>query len=177
MLEIRYKLAEAYTADKNIASAIDQWQEIDTVNSEYKDVHQKIIENARYGKDRIQDLMITKEMDFEKITRFIVSNLGYVVKKLKVKDKEEIIIEAQGVNEDVFQGISVILFKRSFHPVGEREVSVFYDKMQKHNIKNGLIISAHGFAPTAIRYGLGKSIDFVGKNQIMRLLKKYEYRV
>lgn len=176
-LEIRYRLSEAHQFDKNYAAAIEQWQEIESVSPDYKDIRQKITENARYGKDRVQDFLIVKEMDFEKIARYMVSYLGYIVKKLDMKEKEEIFIEAQGNTPDVYQGISYILIKRGFNPVGERDITGFYQKMEDNEINRGIVISAHGFSPTAIRFGLNKPIDFVGKNQVMRLLKRYEYRL
>ncbi|MBU1078373.1 MAG: tetratricopeptide repeat protein, partial [Spirochaetes bacterium] len=177
VIEIRYHLAEAYYFDKNFASAIEQWQEIESALPDYKDVKQRLKDNARFGKDRIQDFIIFKEMDFEKVTRYMVDYLGYAVKELKMKDKEEIHIKAQGTSPDVFQGITLIHVKRSFNPVGERDVAVLLDSMNKKEIKKGLMISAKGFAPTAIRFGLDKPIDFVGKHQVMRLLKKYEHRI
>lgn len=177
IIDMRYQLSESYLIDKNFASAIEQWREIKSVNDNYKDVNQKIKENARYGKDRIQDFLIVKEMDFEKIARYSVGYLGYLIKKLKMADKEQINIEAQGNSPEVFQGITLIIIKRSFNPVGERDVRGLIEIMQEKQIKKGLVISANGFSPNAIRAGLGKPIDFVGKHQMMRLLKRYEYRI
>ena len=118
-----------------------------------------------------------KEMDFEKLARYMASYLGYIVRKFKMNDKEEIMIEAQGETFEVYQGTTLILVKRSFNPVGEREISKFYEDMQQRRIKRGLVISANGIAPTGMKFALGKSIDFVGKNQVMRLLKRYEHRM
>ena len=176
-LEARYKLARAYFDDKNFSSALEQWQEISIVSPEYKDVRSLVQENARYGKDRLQDLLIMKEMDYEKITRYMVDFLGYIIKKLNVVNKEQIMIEAQADTLDVFQGVTLIMAKRSFNPVGEREVSSLYDEMQKHGFKKGLIISASGASPTGLKFALDKPIDFAGKNMVMRLLKRYEHRI
>ncbi len=177
ILEIRYKLARAYIYDKNFSGAMEQWQEIASVSPDYQDVRQLINENSRYGKDRIKDFLIMKEMDFEKITRYIVNYLGYIIKKLKMINKEQVEIEAQPDSLDVFQGVTLILLKRSYNPVGERDVSSFYERMQKLRIKKGLVISATGSSPNALKFALGKPIDFAGKNQVMRLLKRYEHRV
>ena len=176
-LDVRYKLAEAYFFDKNFSAALEQWQEINTVSPDYKDVSQKMQENARYGKDRLQDLLIMKEMDFERIIRYMVDFLGYTVKKLTMVSKEKVMIEAQPNTIDVFQGVTLIMAIRIFNPVGERDISKFYEKMQKQGFKKGLVISAAGASPTGLKFALGKPIDFVGKNQVMRLLKRYEHRV
>lgn len=177
VLEIRYQLAQVYVYDKNFSAAIEQWQEINSINPEYKDVRQKINENSRFGKDRLQDFLIMKEMDFEKISRYMADYLGYTVKKLNMIGKEDVIMEVRPNSPDVFQGISLIFVKRSFNPIGEREISVFFESMQKKGIKNGLVISAAGVAPTGLRFALGKPIDFIGKSQVMRLLKKFEHRL
>ena len=143
----------------------------------YKDVKQKIQQNARYGKDRIQDFLIFKEMEFEKASRYIIHYLGYTVKCLEIRSKEEILAEVEGAAPDVYSGKSLILIKRGFHPVGERDVDAFYKEMQKRGISRGVIVSPMGVSTNAIKYAFGKLIEFVGRNQVMRLLKKYEYRI
>ncbi len=177
VLEIRYKLAECYMTDRNFAAAMEQWQEIDSVKPGYKDVKLKLQQNARYGKDRIQDFLIAKEMELEKISRYIIGYLGYIVKKLEKKSKEEFIVEAVGNSPEAHSGKVLILIKRSFHPLGERDCSDFYEEMQKRNIGHGIIISPTGVNANAIKFALGKPIEFVGKNQMMQLLKKYELRI
>jgi len=176
ILQIRYNLAECYLTDKNFAGAMEQWQEIVSLVDDYKDVRQKIQQNLRYGKDRIQDFLIAKEMEFEKISRYIVQYLGYIIKKLEMKNKEEIYIVAVG-EEEGFMGKTLILIKRSFNPVGERDVDNFYKEMQSRKIEQGLIISAMGITPNAIKCALNKPIEFLGKHQMSRLLKKYEMRI
>lgn len=177
VLEIRYQLAECYLVDRNFAGAMEQWQEIDSVKPGYKDVKQKIQQNARYGKDRIQDFLIFKELEFEKVSRYMIQYLGYIVKHLEMRNKEEVIAIVQGTAPDVYSGKSLMLIKRGFHPVGERDVDAFYKEMQKRGIEHGIIVSAMGISPNAIRYALNRPIEFIGKNQVMRLLKKYEHRV
>ncbi len=177
VLEIRYRLAECYLTDRNFAAAMEQWQEIDSVAPGYKDVKVKIQQNARYGKDRIQDFLIAKDMEFEKITRYIIGYLGYIVKKLEKKDKETFIADAVGNSPEAYNGRVLIMVKRSFHPLGERDCSEFYEEMQRKNIEHGIIISPTGVNANAIKFALGKPIDFVGKNQMMHLLKKYENRI
>ncbi|MBN1897886.1 MAG: tetratricopeptide repeat protein [Spirochaetes bacterium] len=177
ILDIRYQLAEVYQIDRNFAAAIDQWQEIESVSPGYRDVSNKIKQNIRYGKDRIQDFLIFKEIEFQKVSRYMIQYLGYMVKKLDMVDKEEILALVQGSEVDVFPGQSLIMVKRGFNPVGEREVERFFQIMKKRNIERGIIISAKGISPNAIRFALDKPVEFVGKNQVMRLLKKYEYRI
>lgn len=177
ILEMRYNLADCYLSDRNFAGAMEQWQEIDSLVSDYKDVRQKIQQNARYGKDRIQDFLICKDMEFEKISRYIVQYLGYLVKKLEKINKEEIYIIAVGMSEEVEPGKILIYIKRSFNPVGERDVDSFYKEMVKRKIEKGLVISPMGITSNAIRFALDKPIEFIGKNQVMHLLKKYERRI
>ncbi len=177
VLEMRYQLAACYMNDRNFAAAMEQWQEIDSVKSDYKDVKLKIQQNARYGKDRIQDFLIAKEMELEKIARYIVGYLGYIAKRLDKKGKEEFIIEAVGNSPEAYSGKVLLLIKRSFHPLGERDCAEFYEEMQRRNIEHGIIISPTGVNANAIKFALGKPIEFVGKNQMMQLLKKYELRI
>lgn len=177
MLDIRYELAELYMQDKNFAAAMEQWQEIDAIQPEYRDVRQKIKENARYGKDRIQDLLIAKETDFEKIARYMALYLDFTVKKAKLRSKEEILLEAYSNSPDIYSGLWYILVRRSFNPVGEREIAEFYNLMVKDDVKKSILISASGVAPTGIKFILDKPMDLIGKSQVMRLLKKYEQRI
>ncbi len=177
VLEARYQLAECYLVDKNFSAAMEQWQEIDSVEPSYKDVKQKIQQNARYGKDRIQDFLILKDMEFEKASRYMVQYLGYIIKKLDKNNKEIITIEAKGSTSESFKDTTLIMIKRGFNPVGERDVDFFYKNMTDKKIKNGIVISPMGISPNAIKYALNKPIEFVGKNQVMHLLKKYENRV
>ncbi|MDD5067427.1 MAG: restriction endonuclease, partial [bacterium] len=177
MLDIRYELADCYMQDKNFQAAIEQWQEIDAVQPDYRDVRQKIKDNVRFGKDRIQDFIIAQEMDFEKISRYIVTYLDFTIKKLKMNSKEEIMIEARSNSPEMYQGLYYIVVRRSFNPMGEREISEFYNEMLKNKIKRGLVVSATGISPTGIKFSLDKSIDLIGTIQVMRLLKKFEHRI
>ncbi len=177
VLETRYNLADCYMEDKNYAGAMEQWQEIESVSPGYKDVRLKIQQNARYGKDRLQDFLIAKDFEFEKIVRFMIQHLDYVIKKLEIKNKEEVYAIGIPNAPDMEPVTTFIYLKRSFNPVGERDLDKAYKEMERLKLKKMLVISANGFTPNAIKFSMGKPIDLIGKNQTMRLLKKYEMRV
>jgi len=168
ILEIRYKLADCYLIDKNYQAALDQWRIIQSLNPNYKDVQALIQSNARFGKDRIQDFLITSDADFKKIITFSVGYLKIPYTHIAFIDKE--IIEVSGTH-------SVLLWAvRSGNPAGEKIVRNFYQVMTEHKIKQGIILSANGFSPNGIRASLGKPIKLLGKGPMLKILKAYENR-
>jgi len=168
ILEIRYKLADCYLIDKNYQAALDQWRIIQSLNQNYKDVQILIQSNARFGKDRIQDFLITSDADFKKIINFSVGYLKIPYTNIDFIDKE--IIEVSGTH-------SVLLWAvRSGNPAGEKIVRNFYKVMTEHKVKQGIILSANGFSPNGIRASLGKPIKLFGKGPMLKILKAYENR-
>ena len=169
ILEIRYKLADCYLIDKNYQAALDQWRIIQSLNPNYKDVQAQIQSNARFGKDRIQDFLITSDADFKKIINFSVGYLKIPYSNIAFIDKE--IIEVSGTR-------SVLLWAvRSGNPAGEKIVRNFYKTMDEHKVKKGIILSANGFSPNGIRASLGKPIKLFGKGPMLKILKAYENRI
>ncbi len=175
VLEMRYLLATAYLQDKDYQGAIDQWYEISNINPDYKNVKALLQENKRRGKDRIQDYLIAKDLEFNKISKHIIESLEYTILNYSNIDKETIVAECQtkDIKLNKLHNVLIVL-KRQLTPIGERQVIDAERIMQRYSAQEMILISPIGIAPTAMRYALKKPIQFVGKNQVMRYIKHYE---
>lgn len=173
--EVRYELADLHLYHKDYQEAIDQWQVIQSLVPDFRDVAAKLQSHARYGKDRIQDFLIAAAGEFEKICRFAMERRGYAVETRQVEGGERSYMvvreEGKGRPRRLLVG-----FYRTQAPVGESVLAEFERRMKEAGLAEGEVYSATGFTASGLKYVLDRPIRLLGKGTVMRLLKDFEGR-
>jgi hypothetical protein len=173
--ETRYQLADVYLLDHDYQSAIDQWEIIQSLHPDYKDVASKLQTNRRFGKDRVQDLLIASSGEFEKIAIHAVDLMGFQILQRKLANSDRMTFVIQKTDKGKTRRL-LLWFMRVHAPVGETILAEFERSMKEQGLTAGIAISPTGFSPTAIKFTFDKPFELFGRSHVMRALKSYENR-
>jgi tetratricopeptide (TPR) repeat protein len=178
VLSIRYHLAESYEAEKDILKALDHWEKIDEVNSDYEDVKDKL---KLYSDLRVDD----KLKDFLTVTK---PRFDSICKKIIEFNKQRLIeIPEESNNEDFFEAVisesegkwvksptakKVIQFHRDNDPVSEKLIRNALEKMKRISAAEVIMYSSSGFSNIAKDYSETRSIKLFGRDELSEILNK-----
>jgi tetratricopeptide (TPR) repeat protein len=173
--EARYELAEVYLYDKDYQNALDQWQIIIALIPEFRDVAAKVRANARFGRDRVQDFLITPVGEFERIGLFAMAMVGYGVESRRIEGGERMFLSVRETGKIRGRRLFVAIY-RTNNPVGETLLADFDRHMKESGLAEGEVYSATGFTASGMKFVLDRPIRLYGKGQMMKFLKAFENR-
>ncbi len=177
MLDLKYSLAQAHVANKDLRKAMELFQQVRAVNPSFKAVSQEI---QKYGEKAASTHIIT----FLKGT---VPEFTILVRNLlplyfgKVKVKVDNIITESSVYADVIgivrknnheEETIQIRFYRTEATVSERDLRDLYQKMKTNHAERGYCFTLSTFAPECYEFIEHRLIDLCGKDILMGLLVK-----
>lgn len=174
-LEIRYRLANACFAMKNISRGISALREIQTINPSYKDVAQLISRYQELNQNKnLQVYMMSPTSDFVSLCRRICvsyyPNTNCKITDIAVmSDSVEIILD---VTSSKWEGTEIFRFYRSAGSVGELYIRDFHSKVSELKADKGTCFTAGTFSEEAKKFADGRPINLIQKDGLIRLLKK-----
>ena len=173
---LRYLLASAYERQRDIPSAIAQWEIISNVKKDYRDVQSKLKEyhDIRMD-DQLKDFMTASDDKFETICRKIITNLDLEVLELKAsKGMIATIIATEHESQWRAQRRSKFLVKiyRINESVGEKLIREMQDQMKEAGMTKGYFLTSSDFMRQAIEFAETRPIELYDKNRLSSLMRK-----
>ena len=177
MLDLKYSLAQAHVANKDLRKAMELFQQVRAVNPSFKAVSQEI---QKYGEKAASAHIIT----FLKGT---VPEFTILVRNLlplyfgKVKVKIDNIITESSTYADVTgtvrknnheEEMIQIRFYRTEATVSEKDLRDLYQKMKANHAERGYCFTLSTFSPECYEFIEHRLIDLCGKDILMGLLVK-----
>jgi tetratricopeptide (TPR) repeat protein len=175
-LELRYRLASAYSRKQEIGRALPVLLDIQTIRPGYKDVDAQINKLKELNSNKnLQVYLISSSADFVTLCRKIVTS--YIPKsKVKITD-----ISVQGsehtdilttVETPKWEDTILYRFIRSTGKVGELMLRDFHARIKETKAGRGYCFAPGEFSEEARRFVEARLIDLVGKNALTRILEK-----
>lgn len=174
-LNLRYFLSTAHENMRDMQSAIAQWEKISEVNSNFRDVAQKLRQNAEFRQDdRIKDFMIASLANFEHTCRKVVEKMGYDIQQVKVISDTDIEMQATDSDDNrrnTRKQYRLVRFLRTTESLKEDFLRKLYDSMKPKNVQRVLVITTGDFTPDAVNFANTRPIELFSKTQLVELLR------
>jgi tetratricopeptide (TPR) repeat protein len=175
-LELRYRLASAYSYKQDIGKALPLLMDIQTIKPGYKDVDAQISKYRELNSNRnLQVYLISSNADFVTLCRKIATS--YIPKsKVKITD-----ISVQGSDHaDIltvtetpkWEDTILYRFVRSPGKVGELMLRDFHARIKETKAGRGYCFAPGEFSEEARRFVEARLIDLVSKNALNKILAK-----
>lgn len=163
MLSLRYFLANAYEIQREIGSAIEQWEAIHKENPKYKEVPAKLEQyKAIRQSDSLKDYMCESVADFSQRCHKIVEKMDLAIHEEKVINKETIDILAREQTKMMSKPIlRLFRFTRISDPVPLDFLREALEFMKNHNAQMCIYASAAGFSSTAKNFANTRPFQLV----------------
>lgn len=176
-IDLRYQLASACFAVKNVARGIQCLNDIQNVNPGYKDVSQLLVRYSELNQNKnLQAYLMSGTSDFVALCRKIV--LSYYqnafAKILDISVAPESIEVLLSVESAKWEDTEVFRFYRTTGTVGELYVRDFHAKVTDSKADRGICFTAGSYSEEALRYAEGRPIDLIEKTGLVSLLKKID---
>lgn len=175
-LNMRYFLAASHEKMRDLQSAIDQWERIYDQKKNFRDVEQKLRQNAEFRQDdRIKDFMIASLSNFEHLCRKMIEAHNYDINELKVIKDSEIELyaaEKDDQRRNTRRIYRLIRINRTTAPITDSYLRNLYDMMKPKNAQRVMVFTTGDFSQSAIDYSNTRPIELYTKTKIIELLKK-----
>lgn len=171
-LEMRYRLAAAYTQMQNMEQALRNLKEIRGMNPNYKDVMEQIRKLSEFNSNRnLQVYMVAPTSEFVTLCRNLVYTF-FPKAKIKITD----VAVNKNENADILCEVStskwddIILFRfiRSQGQIGEQFLRELQIKIKEVRAGRAFCISAGTFTAGAKQFVEARLIDLVEKEGLLK---------
>ncbi len=177
-LELRYRLADAYTRQQDIGKALHQLVEIHRVNPGYKDVAAQIARNKELHSNRhLQIYLISPTSEFLSLCRRMVMTF-YNNAKVKIVDVQiqqneyaDILTEVETAR---WEDVILFRFIRGTGQVGELVVRELNSRLKETRAGRGFCITAGSYSETATHFVEARLIDLLDKDKLLEIFNRLD---
>ena len=175
-IELRYRLASAYSMKQEISKALPLLMDIRLLKPGYKDVDMQIDKYKDLNSNKnLQTYLISSSADFVTLCRKIV--MSHIPKsKVKVtnisvdgNNHADILAEVETAK---WQDVILYRFIRSTGKVGELVLRDFHAHLKESKAGRGYCFSPGEFSDEARRFVEARLIDLIGKGPLVKVLEK-----
>lgn len=177
-LNLRYFLANAQEKIRDLQSAISNWEQIASVNRNFRDVQEKLAAYADFRQDdSVKDFMIAGLSQFEHVCRKITEVLGLTIMEIDILSDTEIEIlatETEGKWRNTRTSNRIVRIMRTTTTVTDRLLRNMYESLKERNATRIIIISTGDYSQTAIDFANTRPIELYSKGELTKLLKSVQ---
>jgi len=176
LLELKYRLAAAYTRMQDMEKAIAVLNEIAHVNPAYKDVAQQIEQGRELaGNKNLQTYLMAPGSEFVGLCRRIVTSY-FANSVVKITDISVNRAESADVLAEIrtpkWEDITLFRFMRTTGQTGELVMRDLQSRMKDLRAGRGFCLSAGAFSEGALEFVEARFIDLVNKDSFLKLLQQ-----
>ncbi len=174
-LYAKYALAALYERGRKIEPATDLWEQIYSVQANFRDVAEKLSQYQELRQDdRIKDYLTTGTDEFLGMCQAIAQAMGLSIRDAEVnRDTGRIIAqEPQSKWRNVRQMPRLLIFLRATDPIEESVVRKIHEEMRQQNIGRGVVVTSSTFSRRAVEFAQTRPIDLVARETLQELLAK-----
>jgi tetratricopeptide (TPR) repeat protein len=180
LVDLRYRLAQAYLSKNDIAKAMPLLQMIQTDTPGYKDVAVLITKYREMNANRnLQIYLMAPSADFVALCRKIVMTYFPKAKvkitNIQVNKNDWADIQAE-VDTPKWSDLIMFRFIRTPGSIGELIVRDFHSHLKEVKAGKGICITVGSFSEEAKRYTEARLIDLIEKDKLTTMLNMVDAR-
>jgi len=177
-LELRYRLANAYSHSQELGKALALYREIRTINPEYKDVSDLIKKYSElHSNKNLQTYLLAPTSEYVTLCRKIASNV-FPKSRTKIVDihvyKNEYADVLAEVSTAKWEDVILFRFVRTTGQIGELFLRDLHARIKDMRAGRGFCMSPGEYSEGARNFVEARLIDLVGKQKLMAILQKAE---
>ena len=179
-LYARYFLAVCHENERDIESAIDEWEEIYSKKPNFKDVAEKLSQYQELrSDDKMKDFLTSGNLEFQEICKALTNSIGLNVTELSdiTNGCEIIAVDGDTKWRGTRKMPKLIWFLRTPDMIPDTTIRALHEKMKGLSLTRGIIIVSTNFARKAQEYAESRPIDLIGKELLQTELKKVDFKV
>ncbi len=174
ILEMKYRLANAYTQAQNMEAALRQYKDIRNINPSYRDVADQIRRLSEFNSNKhLQVYMLAPTSEFVTLCRNLTTcffpKAGIKVVDVTVEKNDYADITCE-VSTSKWDDTIVFRFLRSGGQVGELYIRDMQVRLKEMHAGRGFCVTAGSFTPTAKQFVEARLIDLVEKDALLKAL-------
>jgi tetratricopeptide (TPR) repeat protein len=174
LLEMKYRLASAYTQSQNMEAALRQYRDIRNINPAYRDVVEQIRRLSEFNTNKhLQVYMMAPISEFVALCRSLTGTffpkaaIKVVDVTVEKNDYADITCE---VSTSKWDDTIVFRFLRSGGQVGELFIRDMQVRLKEMHAGRGFCVTAGTFTPTAKQFVEARLIDLIEKEALLRAM-------
>ncbi len=175
LLIIKYRCANCYIALKNISKGLVLLKQIQNVHPGYKDVDALVSRYSELNQNsNLQTYMLSGTSDFIALCRKFIQ--AYYPRALvKIEDVQVLTESVEilcNVDSAKMEDKELFRFYRTSTVIGDIDIREFHSKIRDMKFDRGFCVSMGKFSESAHKFVDGRPIDFIEKEQLVKILKK-----
>ncbi len=174
VLEMKYRLANAYTQAQNMEAALRQYKDIRNLNPAYRDVTEQIRRLSEFNSNKnLQVYMMAPTSEFVALCRNLTGSffpkaaIKVVDVTVEKNDYADITCE---VSTSKWDDTIVFRFLRSGGQVGELFLRDMQVRLKEMHAGRGFCVTAGSFTPTAKQFVEARLIDLIEKEALLKAM-------
>ncbi|AFG38760.1 tetratricopeptide repeat protein [Spirochaeta africana] len=180
MLELKYRLAAAYSRNQELDRALPLLHEIRNTNPNYKDVQAQIASASELHQNRnLQTYLIAPPSEFVTLCRKLTSSY-FPQSQTKITDisvqKSEYTDILAEIETSKWMDVILFRFIRSTGQVGEFMLRDFHGRIKECKAGRGLCFTAGKFTEGAEAFVEARLIDLIPKDELLKRLRALSRR-
>lgn len=179
MLQIKYRLGNAYIAMNNIAQGLTFLKQIQMSKTGYKDVDILVARYSELNQNKnLQIYLMSGTSDFVALCRNFISiyHKDAFVKVEDVQVASECVEIVCNVENPRWEAKQLFRFYRTQNVIGDINIREFHSKVRDTKCDAGYCVTMGSFTESAHKYIDGRPIDLIEKDQLTKILKRITNR-
>lgn len=173
-LPFRYLLAETYENNNKINEAINQWEIITTIKTNYRSTKQKLKSyKDLVSNPSLNSLFSNSIKDLQPLISDIITFLNFNILSKNQINHNEYKYKAYNIKRPNDPPI-IIYFNRTTQEIIENIIISFEKELNYENFKSGIYITTSNFSLKAKTFAESKSIELYDSKFILSIIKKIE---
>ncbi len=174
LLEMKYRLANAYTQAQNMEGALRQYKDIRNINPGYRDVTEQIRRLSEFNSNKnLQVYMMAPTSEFVTLCRTLTSTFfpkaAIKIVDVTVEKNDYADITAE-VSTSKWDDTIVFRFLRSNGQVGELFLRDMQVRLKEMHAGRGFCVTAGSFTPSAKQFVEARLIDLIEKDALLKAM-------
>jgi tetratricopeptide (TPR) repeat protein len=174
-LHARYFLAACYEKNRDIDSAITQWEKIFNKKKNFRDVGEKLSQYQELrSNDFMKEYLTAGKEDFFTICKAVTNeSLELAVREIKETKFGCALIAVENDAEkwrNVRKQPRLILFYRDPNLIEDAFIRTLQEDMKKQSITRGIVITSSGYTRPALEFAESRPIELINKDKLEQML-------
>jgi len=173
-----YALAESYQRLNKIPEAIDIWESIYNVRSNFRDVVVKLSKFQHLKNDEyVREFLLLSNENFMELSKKIIHHFGCKIVKIELLDNGKG-VEAQTIGStSQWKNIDKLpvffyIIRDISEPITQREVGMILDKMKITKSAKAYLISPSYTVADIENYAISRPIEIISRDKLTELLQQ-----
>ncbi len=171
----RYLLAYCFEQVRKYEEAIDQWEMIQAIRPNFRDVSAKLSQYQDLrSDDKIKDYLTVSDEEFIEICKVILAKTGMdIIESSKTETGYDFTVgESQTKWRNTKKLPVLYCFVRETELIEEPVIRDFNEKIKASTISKGVFVSSSGYSRGAKEFAESRPIDLIDKDKLLVLLNE-----